>query len=65
MRRELTITGERIAYQVIVESEGAEFRVLSAMLEDDVWKEHHRGHDIKLAVYVALRKSSEIEGTSL
>lgn len=58
---EFTITGDRVGYQVVVEREGVEYRTLFRMIEEADWTSLHVGHDLKLAVYIALRKSSEIE----
>ena len=58
---QFTITGDRVGYQVVVEREGVEYHTLFRMIEDASWTSVHVGHDLKLAVYIALRKASEIE----
>ena len=62
---EFTITGNRVGYQVVVEREGVEYRALFRMDEEASWTCLHFGHDLKLAVYVALRKASQLEEVSV
>jgi hypothetical protein len=58
----LLIQDHRLGFFVRIVETGAEQRVESGYVEGDAVTEHHRGHDLKLATYIACRVLFDVTG---